>query len=160
MDDIITKQVKVLIELSQKKRNCLKKMFEYTEQQSEPIKNQNLEQLDKFIELKQKQIEIINQFDDEFNNNFSKLKVALGVDSIADASSLDKGNIVELQKYISEISDVIIKIQKLEQENSEIAKEIQKETKQKIHEFGDGRKIASSYKKIQEPPPVFFDKKK
>ena len=160
MDDIITNQVKVLIELSQKKRNCLKNMLQYTEQQTEPIKNQNYEQLDKLIDLKQKQIETVDQFDDEFNDKFSKLKTALGVKNIADARSLDKDNTAELQTYIIEISDIIIKIQKLEQENSEIAKQIQKETKQKIHEFGDGKKIASSYTKIQAAPPVFFDKKK
>lgn len=159
--EIIQSSVNELIDLTNKKRECLIRLFEFTNRQKVPIETQDLNELNSLINLKQEQIDIINKIDEQFEILFKSIKEKLGIKSFEEISRKDIPGVEVLLTAIQEIQKTIIDIIENEQINSSVARHIQEETKKKIKQFEYSKRVSKGYGiKGGQPPSVYFDKKK
>ncbi|PYG89129.1 FlgN protein [Ruminiclostridium sufflavum DSM 19573] len=151
-----------LIEISEKKLNILKEILNLTKMQSAIISEESAEKLDRLINLKQQQIDLISELDGSFEVYYARMKSILGVKSIEEISMVQLQGAAELKQVITDISNTTKQIQKLEIDNKNevqtildrLASEIRRVKQHKI--VNNGYNVASKLEK----PSYFFDKKK
>lgn len=151
-----------LIEISNKKLDGLREIFTLTSQQSTVISEENAEELNKLINLKQLQIDIIDELDQAFEVYYLRLKSILGVQSIEEIRVGQFDRASELKQIITTIYDIVKKIQVLEIENknkvqaivTKLAKDIRRVRQSKVanNGYNIGAKLPQQ--------SYFIDKKK
>ncbi len=156
--------LRAMINISKTKKDYLNEMLLITKEQQRVIEQNEMDQLNKLIDEKQSRIDAINSIDEQFQDNFSKLKKEFNINDIGDLiGTVCDEEMRELKKEISEIMAVIEDIKKVEKENSLKLSGQKKEIAQKLQEIKRNRLAANKYfnTKFSVPPnPAFFDKKK
>lgn len=154
--------IQKLIELSEKKLNALNEILNLTKRQSKIISEDSADKLNRLIDLKQCQINMIDELDDAFEVYYSRLKSLLGVQSIEEIEMTQFQGVVELKQIVTTIFDTTKYIQSLEIENKnrvqaivdKLAADIRRIKQHKV--ANNGYNVAAKLPK----PSYFFDKKK
>lgn len=161
MDSSYGKYVSRLSEISRKKYGYLQDMLSLTQKQTETIVEDGIENLQKSIDEKQRIIDAIDKFDEEFNVYFQRLKSILNVTSLADVAASKFEEAAELKDITGKILAIIKEIGDLEKQNNTKAKKLYEGFGEEIRKINAGKRMSSSYapKKVNSPS-FFIDKKK
>lgn len=150
-----------LIKLSEEKILHLMRILDYTKKQNEVIVNENMERLEKYIEKKQKEIDIIKGLDDRFAEEYNKLIEVLKVDSLDEVNISEYTNIKRLKTTIIKITELLNSISEVEKTNKASMNENFRKLKGKLKKVKKGKKVTkgyNGYKNMQES--IFFNKRK
>lgn len=157
----VDQYVQKLIELSEKKLDSLKEIFNLTKQQSGVISEDNVEEINRLIELKQKQIDNIDELDSSFEVYYSRLKSVVGVDSIEELRMSQISGAAELKQLITVIFDTAKKIQTLEIDNKTRVEAIVNKLAEDIKKIKQSKAVNNGYNMgAKLPPQSYFDQKK
>ena len=116
--------IQKLTQLSVKKSENMREILNITKKQSEVITEDSINELQTFIDLKQKLIDEINELDDAFEVYYSRLKSILGIDSMEELSISKYREAVQLQQIIKTIFATTEEIQSSENENNLKARDV------------------------------------
>lgn len=154
--------IQKLINLSEKKLTAIREILRLTEEQCAVITEDNLEDLQKIIDLKQKQMDITDENDAAFDIYFTRLKSVLGVESMEDVKMSKLNGAAELKQIITSIYEIIKQIQLIEKQNFDKANKLLEHLGQEIKKVNQGKIANNGYNIGGKPPPqsYYFDKKK
>ncbi|EMS70390.1 flagellar protein FlgN [Ruminiclostridium cellobioparum] len=154
--------IQKLLELSDKKLNGLRKILKLTEEQSNVITEDNTEELQRIIELKQQQMDMIDELDQAFEVYYSRLKSLMGVQSLEELKMSELNGASELKQIVTSVYDIIKQIQKLEDLNNKKARDILDKLSSEIRQIKQAQKVNNGYNMGGNLPQqsYYFDKKK
>ncbi len=153
--------VQKLLELSLKKLEGLRQILRYTEEQSNVITEDNVEELQRIIELKQQEMNSIDELDEAFEVYYTRLKSILGVQSIEEIKMSELSGAAELRQIITSIYEMTKQIQNIEVLNSKKLRESLNLLSVEIRQVKQGQMINNGYNiggKV--PQQSYFDQKK
>jgi|BioPla2DNA2_1021312.scaffolds.fasta_scaffold17150_4 predicted transcriptional regulator len=151
-----------LIDISSKKDGYLKELLHLTVAQSDVIKEEGLEELQKLINDKQRKIEEINKVDEDFNVYFTRLKQKLGISRLDEINNPGIKGVKELQEIIAQIMKNVEQISEIENQNVNRAKNLLNDFGSNIRRINEGRKVNTAYNNTSSlnTPSYYIDKKK
>lgn len=160
-----------LSSLTDDKIRHLKDIFGITYKQKEVIEKQDIDMLTKYIEEKQKHIDIIDNLDQKFEAIYQGIRDKIGFDESNNglkqqAAGLDGDNYTgnlykELRGKIQEAQDIMKNIFELEKENNRKANEIMENLKEKIRAINVGQRSYKAYKATSTiTDGIYIDKKR
>ena len=152
MADINT-ALRELSSLTDNKIRHLEEILDITHKQKEVIDRQEIDMLNKYIDEKQKHIDIIDSLDEKFENIYKSIELN---------EAIDAGEAYrELRVKIQQAQDVMKSIFEQEKENNRKAKQIMEDLKEKIRAIKIGQKGYQAYKS---PSPIadgiYIDKRR
>lgn len=154
--------IQKLIEISDKKLNIIKEILELTKIQSEIIDENSADKINRLIDLKQQQIDLIGELDQAFEVYYGRLKSVLGVQSIDEIDMAQFTEATQLKRIVTEISNTISQIQKLEIENKNKVQDVLDKLASEIRKVKSHKMVNNGYNiagKL-DTPSYFIDKKK
>jgi len=151
-----------LIELSKKKLSGINELLILTKEQSAIISEDSADELNRLIDLKQCQINIINEVDEAFEVYYSRLKSILGVQSIEEMKMRQLQGAAELKQIVTTIFKTIKQIQSIEIDNKNNAQAIANKLANDIRRIKQSKMANNGYNVAanQPQPSYFYDKKK
>lgn len=150
-----------LINLTDLKINHLKKILEFTNYQTEVIKNEDIDKLDSYISLKQNEINSIDKIDDLFNQKFINLKKVNKIDRLEDLSSEFNDYLKRLKYNVSNIENLLNEIKKIEFDNNIILNKKFDEIKGKLKNLRTSKNVTNKYNAYKKNNySIFIDSKK
>ncbi|WP_027630250.1 flagellar protein FlgN [Ruminiclostridium cellobioparum] len=154
--------IQKLLELSEKKLNGLRQILKLTEEQSEVITEDQVDELQKIIDLKQQQMDSIDELDQAFEVYYSRVKTVLGVQSLEEVRMSELNGAAELKQIITTIYDIIKQIQRLEGMNNTKVRDILDKLSSEIRQIKQGQAVNNGYNIGSKLPQqsYYFDKKK
>lgn len=154
--------IQKLLELSEKKLNGLRQILKLTEEQSEVITEDQVDELQKIIDLKQQQMDSIDELDQAFEVYYSRVKTVLGVQSLEEIKMSELNGAAELKQIITTIYDIIKQIQRLEGMNNTKVRDILDKLSGEIRQIKQGQAVNNGYNIGGKLPQqsYYFDKKK
>ena len=154
--------IQKLLELSEKKLNGLRQILKLTEEQSNVITEDNVDALQNIIDLKQQQMDIIDELDQAFEVYYSRVKSVLGVKSLEEIRMSELNGAAELKQIITTIYDIIKHIQSLEGVNNKKVRDILNRLSGEIRQIKQGQVVNNGYNIGSKLPQqsYYFDKKK
>lgn len=154
--------IQKLLELSEKKLNGLRQILKLTEEQSNVITEDNADELQRIIDLKQQQMDIIDEFDQAFEVYYSRLRSVLGVQSLEEIRMSELNGAAELKQIVTIIYDITKQIQSLEGMNNKKVKDILNRLSSEIRQVKQGQVVNNGYNIGSKLPQqsYYFDKKK
>ncbi|WP_427338091.1 flagellar protein FlgN [Caloranaerobacter sp. DY30410] len=137
--------VKELINLSEMKLSLVKEILEITEKQSECIKNNDIKELQNYIDIKQKRIDEVNKIDSIFIEKYEEFKVINKIDSIEMIDVKEYPHLKHLKETINKILLTLKEVQVIETDNNEKIKNEFDNLKLKLKNIKQGKKIVKEY---------------
>ena len=134
--------VRMMVDVLKRKEKILQQILEQTKEQEVILKQEDVD-YDRFQELldeKGRQIDELNQIDEGFDALFKKVEKEITVHK---ENYLTE--IVTMQKLISAVSDLGLRIQALEAQNSERFKIYLASKRKQIHDYHVNSQTASRY---------------
>jgi tRNA U55 pseudouridine synthase TruB len=159
--EVIGTYLRMLNESLQKKLTVLTQIYELTKQQEFCFQGENevLEIMEQCVVHKEPLLEQLTMLDEGFDIVYSKIK-----DDVSTQSKEYQAEITKLQKSISDITSLSVKIQTLEQGNKLKFELYLSNKKKEIKQFKVNNRTASNYYKSMTGKPqgesYFIDKKK
>lgn len=154
--------IQKLMELSEKKLLGLREILKLTEHQSTIITEDSAEQLHEIIDLKQQQMDMIDEADQAFEVYYQRLKSLLGVQSLEDIKMADLNGTAELKQIVTTIYDITKQIQNLESSNNRKVRDILNKLSGEIRQIKQNQMVNNGYNIGAKLPPqsYYFDRKK
>lgn len=136
-----------LIDLAKEKYELINKMQGLTEKQKVEIEKENMEELNRILDDKDKLIRKINRVDVDFLNIFSQIKKSEGIKDIDELDKEKYSNLKELKEIVTRISSTLMAIFLLDKKNQEKMKESIETTKQELKRIRHGQRAYKGYNK-------------
>lgn len=154
--------IQKLLELSAKKLDGLRVIFKLTEKQSTVITEDNVQELQEIIALKQQQMDMIDELDQAFEVYYARLKSLLGVQSLEEVRLSALTGAAELKQMITTIFDITKQIQNMENENNKKVRDVLDKVTLEIRQISQGKVANNGYNIGGKMPrqSYYFDKKK
>ena len=148
-----------LISLSKQKNQIINEMYGFKKAQKKEIEKEDINNLNKILDEKDKLIKRINQIDIEFLNIFSQIKKEEKVENIYDLDANKYPNLKDLKDIVTEISSTLMAISLLDEENNKNMKKRIEKTKLELKRVKEGQR---AYKKYNVPmtDSILIDEKK
>jgi len=143
MEDLLRK----LMKISEEKSLHLKNILKITQEQNEAIVNEDMDKLDRYISNKQKEIDIINQLDSIYTENYN----IFNLNPLKDNKALQDIN-EEISRYLRLIAE-------LDKENNKEMTVRFTEVKSKLKQVRQGKKMNSGYN-VNNHGTMFIDESK
>lgn len=153
--------IQKLQKLSEKKMEGLRNILKLTQKQSSVITEDSIEELQKIIDLKQNEMDKIDELDQAFEVYYSRLKSMMGIQSLEEIRMSELNGSTELKQTITSIYELTKSIQMLENSNNNKVREILNKLGSEIKQIKQGQVINNGYNiggKL--PPQSYFDTKK
>lgn len=153
--------IQKLQKLSEKKMEGLRNILKLTQEQSSVITEDSIEELQKIIDLKQNEMDKIDELDQAFEVYYSRLKSMMGVQSLEEIRMSELTGATELKQTITTIYELTKSIQMLENSNNNKVREVLHKLGSEIKQIKQGQVINNGYNiggKL--PPQSYFDTKK
>lgn len=134
--------VNMMVDSLKRKQQILSFLYECTKEQEQLLKDEEMD-ADSFqhlVDAKGERIQEINSIDDGFDTLFNLVKQEL-----QENREYYRGEILQMQKLIAEISELGVQIQALELQNCEHFKTYVARHRRMIREFHESNKTASAY---------------
>jgi hypothetical protein len=164
MEDAMTAEqyIQKLYELSVKKLEGLRQILKFTNEQRNVITEDNIEELQRIIDLKQQEMDAIDELDQAFEVYYSRLKSLLGVESLEEIKMADLTGAAELKQIITTIYGMTKEIQNIENVNNKKVRDILNRLSSEIRQVTQNKMVNNGYNIGNKPPQqsFYFDKKK
>ncbi len=159
---IAEQYIQKLYELSVKKLEGLRQILKLTNEQRNVITEDNIEELQRIIDLKQQKMDAIDELDQAFEVYYSRLKSLLGVESLEEIKMADLTGAAELKQIITTIYDMTKEIQNIENINNKKVRDILDKLSGEIRQIKQNQMVNNGYNVGAKLPQqsYYFDKKK
>lgn len=151
----------ILLDSLDNKKELLEKIYDLTKQQEVYVNEEkfDLDYFSSFIEEKQRCIEAVELIDSGFQSTFDRVAVEL-----ENNITIYRDRVILLKEKITEVSDIGIHIQVLEEKNKNKIEEHFSKKKKHIRSFKKSKSTAANYYKNMnsafKEQSYFLDKKK
>lgn len=153
--------IQKLFALSDKKLDGLREILKLTKKHSTVINEDNVEELREIINLKQRQMDTIDELDNAFEVYYSRLKSLLGVQSLEEVKMTDLDGAAELKQIVTTIYEITKQIQRLENENGKKVRDILNKLDHDIKYVNQSKIVNNGYQVGGKmPQQSYIDKKK
>jgi hypothetical protein len=164
MEDIMTAEqyIQKLHELSVKKLERLRQIYKLTKEQRDVITEDNIDELQRIIDLKQQEMDVIDELDQAFEVYYSRLKSLLEVESLEEIKMAYLTGAAELKQIITTIYDMTKEIQNIENTNNKKVRDILNKLSSEIRQIKQNQMVNNGYSvgaKLTQQS-YYFDKKK
>lgn len=148
-----------LISLAENKYEQLQDIYLLTQQQTNAIEESDMEMLLSLIDIKQGKIDIISNFDSQFEAITADIKTLYEVKSL-DELELESSNIAILKNTISKVTELLHQIIQIESINKEKINSSKQQLERKMSNAKTGKTAIRQYSGVETyTDAVFFDKK-
>lgn len=154
--------IQKLFSLSTKKLDGLREILKLTDKQSDVITEDSVKELQEIINLKQHQMDMIDEIDAAFEVYYSRMKSLLGVQSLEEIRMSDLDGAAEFKQIVTTIFDITKQIQRLESDNNKKVRDVLAKLGMDIRQVNQSKIANNGYNvggKLPQPS-YFFDKKK
>lgn len=139
----IKQYVEILLESLKKKKGVLQNILEQNIRQEEIIRNHcDIDEFDKTVKMKRRYIRELEGLDSGFEKVYERIKSEL-----SGVKENYRDEISRMQKLISEITDLSVRIQASEERNKKLVETYFSYTRGKIRESKKSVRVASDYYK-------------
>lgn len=139
----IKQYVEILLESLKKKKSVLQNILEQNIRQEEIIRNHcDIDEFDKTVKMKRRYIRELEGLDSGFEKVYERIKSEL-----SGVKENYRDEISRMQKLISEITDLSVRIQASEERNKKLVETYFSYTRGKIRESKKSVRVASDYYK-------------
>lgn len=150
-----------LQDLLEQKKYALESIYKLTIAQQEDIEKNQGENLNSFIDEKQKEIEEIEVLDEAFNKTFQIFKSELKIETLDSIDIRSYPELGAIKKITGEIMDLSRKIMDLEEDNKDKVTNIIDGIKEELKTVRLGQKSLKAYEKTNiNTGGVYIDRKK
>ena len=156
---MITANIDKLISLSKEKNQLINEMYGFTKAQKQEIEKEDINNLNKILDEKDKLIKKINKIDIEFLNIFSQIKKEEGVENIYDLDVNKYPNLKDLKNIVTEISSTLMAISLLDEENNKNMKKRLEQVKLELKRVKEGQRAYKGYN-VPMTDSILIDEKK
>lgn len=153
--------VRMMLDILNKKENSLKALLELTAAQEQVLKGENFEEeaFEHLMQEKRAHLNKIEEFDKGFQSIYNRVE-----EEIKNHKEEYKVQILEMQKLITGITDLGVKLTALEEKNKNSLEVLFREKRQNIRQFKVSKQTADKYYKnmigMQTGASYFMDQKK
>ena len=139
----IKQYVEILLESLKKKKSMLQNILEQNIRQEEVIRNNwDMDEFDRTVKLKRRYIWELESLDSGFEKVYARIK-----EELSEVKEHHRDEISQMQKLISEITDLSVRIQASEERNKKLVETYFSYTRGKIRESKKSVRVASDYYK-------------
>lgn len=149
-----------LIEISSKKLSLMDEIMMFTKTQNEVIKDKRFEEVDLLIKERQKRMDAVDKFDEQFVVYSSRLKEMAGVTSFEELPNDEFPGLPELKGIVESIHERIIQLKELDDENTNLVKIEMQNTRNDITNTNAHKRATGAYYPPSNTTSYYFDKKK
>ncbi|NLX64995.1 MAG: flagellar protein FlgN [Clostridiaceae bacterium] len=150
-----------LTDISSQKLALLDEILLFTKSQNEVIKEKRFDEMNQLLEERQKRMDAVDKLDEQFVVYSERLKEALSLKSLEELSPYNLSGTAELKKVVENISQCLIKIKEMDDENIALVEAELNTVRGQIKAANEYKRISGAYYPDQNSGrSVFFDKKK
>ncbi|WDV46129.1 flagellar export chaperone FlgN [Clostridiaceae bacterium M8S5] len=132
--------------LLEEKIDFLNQIYDYTKKQSTAVQSDdNIKDIETFVELKEIVIKKVDNIDLEFFNLINEFKNKEGIQSMEDLDTEKYPQAKKLQSSTADILSLLKKIKDIEQKNCITLNQAIKNVKGKLKNINTGKKMVSGY---------------
>ncbi|NNG67714.1 flagellar export chaperone FlgN [Caldanaerobacter subterraneus] len=152
--------LKKLIDLTNKKIENLKQLYDLTEKIGVAITSNDLEELKKLLVSKQQIIESINEIDKDFIPLYNAFKKENKIESIFEMEDNVIGDASKLKGLFIDAKALLDKIKEKDDSNIKEINKVFEKVSDKLEEFSKNKKGYVEYLRYYTPESYFIDKKR
>jgi iron uptake system EfeUOB component EfeO/EfeM len=152
--------LKKLIDLTKKKIENLKQLYDLTEKIGVAITSNDLEELKKLLVSKQQIIERINEIDKDFIPLYSTFKKENKIESIFEMEDNVIGDASKLKGLFIDAKALLDKIKEKDDSNIKEINKVFEKVSDKLEEFSKNKEGYVEYLRYYTPESYFIDKKR
>jgi hypothetical protein len=152
--------LKKLIDLTKKKIENLKQLYDLTEKIGVAITSNDLEELKKLLVSKQQIIERINEIDKDFIPLYSTFKKENKIESIFEMEDNVIGDASKLKGLFIDAKALLDKIKEKDDSNIKEINKVFEKVSDKLEEFSKSKEGYVEYLRYYTPESYFIDKKR
>lgn len=149
-----------LTDISSKKIALLDEILLFTKSQNEVIKEHRFDEMDQLLKERKKRMDAVDKLDEQFLGYSARLKELLSLSSFEGLPQHNLPGTAELKKVVDSISQNIIKIKEIDDENTALVKAEMMATQGHIKSANEHKRMTGAYYPNQNSSQShFFDKK-
>ncbi|HBT50405.1 MAG TPA: flagellar biosynthesis protein FlgN [Caldanaerobacter subterraneus] len=152
--------LKKLIDLTKKKIENLKQLYDLTEKIGVAITSNDLEELKKLLVSKQQIIEKINEIDKDFIPLYNAFKKENKIESIFEMEDNVIGDASKLKGLFIDAKALLDKIKEKDDSNIKEINKVFEKVSDKLEEFSKNKEGYVEYLRYYTPESYFIDKKR
>ena len=152
--------LKKLIDLTKKKIENLKQLYDLTEKIGVAITSNDLEELKKLLVSKQQIIERINEIDKDFIPLYNTFKKENKIESIFEMEDNVIGDASKLKGLFIDAKALLDKIKEKDDSNIKEINKVFEKVSDKLEEFSKNKEGYVEYLRYYTPESYFIDKKR
>ncbi|ERM91764.1 FlgN family protein [Caldanaerobacter subterraneus subsp. yonseiensis KB-1] len=152
--------LKKLIDLTKKKIENLKQLYDLTEKIGVAIGSNDLEELKKLLVSKQQIIEKINEIDKDFIPLYNAFKKENKIESIFEMEDNVIGDASKLKGLFIDAKALLDKIKEKDDSNIKEINKVFEKVSDKLEEFSKNKEGYVEYLRYYTPESYFIDKKR
>lgn len=150
-----------LTEISSKKMILLEEILLFTRSQNEVITGQRFDEMDQLLKERQKRMDAVDKLDEQFVAYSARLREVLSLSSFEELPRYNLPGTAELKEIVDRISQNLIKLKQIDDENTALVKDEMKTTQGQIKSANTHKRVTGAYYPNQNSnQSYFFDKKK
>lgn len=153
--------VQKLNEISLKKLELVREILLYTRSEKDALAAERLDDMQTLLNEKQQRMDAVDKLDEHFALLTAKLKSSLSLSSLEELPKHHLPGVKELKEVVSQIHQLLGEIKELEDENIAWVKAEMQDTREKIKQAENFKRVRGAYKPVNgNTPSYFFDTKK
>lgn len=153
--------IRMMLDILSKKESCLKELLELTTAQESILKGEEFDEdgFNGLMQKKQEQLRKLEEYDEGFQAIYNRV-----AEELQNNKEEHKEQILEMQRLITGITDLSVKLTALEEKNKTALEVLFREKRQNIRQFKVSKQTADKYYKnmigMQTGASYFMDQKK
>ena len=153
--------IRMMLDILSKKESCLKELLELTTAQESILKGEEFEEdgFNGLMQKKREQLRKLEEYDEGFQAIYNRV-----AEELQNNKEEHKEQILEMQRLITGITDLSVKLTALEEKNKTALEVLFREKRQNIRQFKVSKQTADKYYKnmigMQTGASYFMDQKK
>jgi len=153
--------IQKLTDISSQKLALLDEILLFTKSQNEVIKEKRFDEMNLLLEERQKRMDAVDKLDEQFVVCSERLRELLSLNSFEDLPRHNLPGTAELKRVVENISQCLIKIKEIDEENTSLVKAELKTVQGQMKAANEYKRISGAYYPDHNSGrSVFFDMKK
>jgi len=153
--------VQKLNEISLKKLELIREILLYTRSERDALTSDRLDDMQTLLDEKQLRMDAVDKLDEQFALLTDRLKSSLSLSSLEELPRHHLPGVKELKEVVGQIHQLLGEIKELEDENIALVKAEMQDTRDKIKQAENFKRVRGAYKPVNgNTPSYFFDTKK
>jgi len=150
-----------LTDISSQKLALLDEILLFTKSQNEVIKEKRFDEMNQLLKERQKRMDAVDKLDEQFVVYSARIKELLSFNSFEELPRYNLPGTDDLKKVVDSISQCLIKIKEIDDENTVLVETELKTVRGQIKTANEYKRVTEAYYPNQNSGrSIYFDKKK